>query len=231
MCKISHPFASYSAETKNISKMKFIKPIAILLVAATVAFAGCTEKDEITPITPDMPVTPDTPEEDTVENILNGTSWTCHLENSTYMQGIRMNITYDVFLDFNDSVNGELFHDIYYEIPAYPQYSQGSKYTDSFNYTYYGDSCVLTCSYIDIETGDTSAYGYTLTYDKEAGTLTLDFDNADMLDMMGTDIVVFHPLSYAAKKHGDGRLSEGKIAWDIMPDLLMPSIVLESLSH
>ena len=213
--------------------MKFLPPfiIAILLVAATMAFAGCTEKEAITPIIPDIPGHEDPPAEEQVENILDGTSWTCHMENSTRMQGIPVNITYDAFLDFNDSVNGELFHDFYMEIPGYPQYSQSENYTEPFTYTYYGDSCVLSLSYFDAEENDTVHYSYSLTYDKDANTLTLKMNNADMSAMMGTDIMVFTPLSIPAKNPRTQSREQFHPRWGNIPDMAALTVILESLAR
>ena len=173
------------------------KILATLVVAATFAFAGCEKEDNI------MPIFPDTPEDDTVENIFVGTSWTGRLENTYYYQeqgmNIQMDITYDLFLDFLDSTDAELFHDFYVYVPIYPAASRSENMTETFTYTFTKDSVFLNGNYIDDETGDTVYYSYPLVYDKEANTLTLDFDDPSMLDMMGTTVVVLSPMEVAEK--------------------------------
>lgn len=177
--------------------MKTSKKIfATLVVAATFAFAGC-EKDNITPITPDIP------DDHTVENIFVGTSWTGRLENTYYYQeqgmSIQMDISYDLYLDFLDSANAELFHDLYIYVPAYPAASQSENFTDAFTYTFTEDSVYLNGTYVDSETGDTVDYSYPLVYDKEANTLTIDFDDPDMLEIMGATEMVLSPVENPAK--------------------------------
>ena len=174
-----------------------LKTLATLFVAANFAFAGCEKEDNITPIVPD------TPEDDTVENIFVGTSWMGRLENTYYYQeqgmSIQMDITYDLFLDFLDSTNAELFHDMYIYVPSYPAASQSQNMTESFTYTFTKDSVFLNGNYIDDETGDTLYYSYPLVYDKEANTLTLDFDDPDMLEAMGTTVIVLTPVEDSEK--------------------------------
>ena len=176
---------------------KSINVIATLCVAAIFALTGCEKEDNI------VPIGPDTPEDDTVENIFVGTSWTGRLENTYYYQeqgmNIQMDITYDMFLDFLDSTNAELFHDFYVYFPAYPAASQSENMTEAFTYTFTKDSVFLNGSYVDGETGDTMYYSYPLVYDKEANTLTLDFDDPEMLDMMGTTLMVLSPVEVTEK--------------------------------
>ena len=185
-----------------------LKALATLVVAATFAFAGCEKEDNI------MPIVPDTPEDDTVENIFVGTSWTGRMENTYYYEGIQMDITYDLYLDFLDSTNAELFHDMYVYVPAYPAASQTQNMTETFTYTFTKDSVLLNGSYIDDETGDTLYYSYPLVYDKEANTLTIDFDDPDMLEMMGTTVVVFSPVENPAKTTiPRPQTDNGKTSW------------------
>ena len=184
------------------------KILATLVVAATFAFAGCEKEDNI------MPIVPDTPDDDTVENIFVGTSWTGRMENTYYYEGIQMDITYDLYLDFLDSTNAELFHDMYVYVPAYPAASQTQNMTETFTYTFTKDSVLLNGSYIDDETGDTLYYSYPLVYDKEANTLTIDFDDPDMLEMMGTTVVVLSPVENPAKTTiPRPQTTNGKTSW------------------
>ena len=185
-----------------------LKTLATLVVAATFAFAGCEKEDNI------MPIIPDTPEDDTVENIFVGTSWTGRMENTYYYEGIQMDITYDLYLDFLDSTNAELFHDMYVYVPAYPAASQTQNMTETFTYTFTKDSVLLNGSYIDDETDDTLYYSYPLVYDKEANTLTIDFDDPDMLEMMGTTVVVLSPVENPAKTTiPRPQTNNGKTSW------------------
>ena len=188
-----------------------LKTLATLVVAATFAFAGC-EKDNI------VPIVPDTPEDDTVENIFVGTSWTGRLENTYYFQeqgmNIQMDITYDLFLDFLDSTNAELFHDLYVYVPAYPSASQSQNETEYYTYTFTKDSVYLNGSYVNEETGDTMYYSYPLFYDKEANTLTLDFEDPDMLETMGTTVIVLSPVEVTEKTTiPRPQTSNGKTNW------------------
>ena len=189
-----------------------LKTLATLVVAATLSFAGCT-KEKI------QPIVPDTPEEEPIENVFVGTSWTAHLESTYYQmqQGmnIQMDITYDLSLDFLDSTNAELFHDMYVYVPAYPSASQSQNMTEVFTYTFSKDSVFLNGTYTDSETGETFEYSYPLVYDKEANTLTLDFDDPDMDEVMGTSVVVFTKSEDSAAKTTIPATSstKGKVNW------------------
>ena len=183
-----------------------LKTLATLLVAATFAFAGC-EKDNITPIVPD------TPDEETPVNIYAGTSWTAHLEHTYYYEGfLPMDIDYSLSLDFLDTVKGELFHDVYIDVPDYPAASQSFNETEEFVYTFSDDSVVLNCQYYDAESGDTVDYSYVLVYDTVAKTLTLDFGDPEMAEMIGTTMVVFTQEETSAKSVRP-RTTTGKTNW------------------
>ncbi len=163
------------------------------LVGAALAMTGC-KKEDPTPANTDNPGG-----EETVENVFSGTSWVCHLENSLVQQGIQMNIYYDASLDFLDDVNAEIFQDLYIEVPAYPAASQSINQTDAFTYTFTPDSLFLLATYVDETTGDTIEEVTGAVYDKEAQTITMDFDDADMEQVMGTSVVVFTPRQGSAK--------------------------------
>ena len=186
-----------------------LKTLAIVTVAASLAFAGC-KKEKVEPITPE------TPEVETPVNIYAGTSWIAHMENTYYYQGmLPMNVTYDLSLDFLDSVSGELFHDLVINVPDYPAASQNQNMTEAFTYTFSNDSVILKCHYYDDELGDTAYYSYELVYDTVAKTLTLDFDDPDMEEIMGNTVVVFTqvPVEPAKALIPGAKTAKGKMSW------------------
>ena len=185
------------------------KTLAIVMVVASLAFTGC-KKEKIEPITPE------TPEVETPVNIYAGTSWIAHMENTYYYQGmLPMNVTYDLSLDFLDSVSGELFHDLVINVPDYPAASQNQNMTEAFTYTFSNDSVILKCHYYDDELGDTAYYSYELVYDTVAKTLTLDFDDPDMEEIMGNTVVVFTqvPVEPAKALIPGAKTAKGKMSW------------------
>lgn len=186
-----------------------LKNLAIVTVAASLAFAGC-KKEKV------EPVTPESPEVETPENIYEGTSWIAHMENTYYYEGmLQMDVTYDLSLDFLDSVSGELFHDLVINVPDYPAASQNRNKTEAFTYTFSNDSVILKCHYYDDELGDTASYSYELVYDTVAKTLTLDFDDPDMEEIMGTSVVVFTqvPVEPAKAIIPSAKTAKGKMNW------------------
>lgn len=179
------------------------------MVVASLAFTGC-KKEKIEPITPE------TPEVETPVNIYAGTSWIAHMENTYYYQGmLPMNVTYDLSLDFLDSVSGELFHDLVINVPDYPAASQNQNMTEAFTYTFSNDSVILKCHYYDDELGDTAYYSYQLVYDTVSKTLTLDFDDPDMEEIMGNTVVVFTqvPVEPAKALIPGAKTAKGKMSW------------------
>ncbi|MBR5352182.1 MAG: hypothetical protein IK126_00570 [Bacteroidales bacterium] len=186
-----------------------LKTLAIVTVAASLAFAGC-KKEKIEPLTPE------TPEVETPENNYVGTAWSAHLENTYYYEGmLQMDVTYDLSLDFLDSVSGELFHDLVINVPDYPAASQNQNMTEAFTYTFSNDSVILKCHYYDDELGDTAYYSYELVYDTVAQTLTLDFDDPDMEEIMGTSVMVFTqvPVEPAKAIIPSAKTAKGKMSW------------------
>ena len=87
--------------------------------------------------------------------------------------------------------------------------------TEEFIYSFSNDSVVLNCRYIDEDTGDTLHYSYLLVYDSVDKTLTLDFDDSDMEDMMGTSEVVFTQVSIEPTKAiiPGAKTAKGKVSW------------------
>jgi len=128
---------------------------------------------------------------------------------------LQMDVTYDLSLDFLDSVSGELFHDINIDVPDYPAASENQNMTEAFTYTFSNDSVILKCQYYDNELGDTAYYSYELVYDTVAKTLTLDFDDPDMEEIMGTSVVVFTqvPVEPAKALIPGAKTAKGKMNW------------------
>ncbi|MDO4218307.1 MAG: hypothetical protein Q4D03_09150 [Bacteroidales bacterium] len=174
---------------------KTLKILATLVLASALSLYGCDPEDPITP------------EEETLENVFAGTSWVCHLENTIVQQGIQMNIDYDVSLDFLDTVNVEMFQEVYIDVPAYPSASQSNNQTDAFTYSFTKDSVFLHS--IDTSIDETDA----LAYDKEANTLTIDFNDAEMESIMGTSTVVFTPRQMNSTKISHSRTTDSTLGW------------------
>ena len=82
-------------------------------------------------------------------------------------------------------------------------------------YTFSNDSVILKCHYYDDELGDTAYYSYELVYDTVAKTLTLDFDDPDMEEIMGTSVVVFTqvPVEPAKALIPGAKTAKGKMSW------------------
>ncbi len=192
--------------------------LATIAVAATMLLTGCKKDDYVDPITPE------TPEEETLENVFAGTSWVSHMENSIVEQGIQMNISYDVALDFLDTVNVEMFQDVYVEVPIYPAASQSMNQTDAFTYTFTEDSVFLYDTYVDVLTGHTITDSMGMAYDKEANTLTLDFNDADMESMMGTSSIVFTPREGVKTIHPHPVSDAGKSNWHKLVEKVLDSL-------
>lgn len=198
------------------------KTIATILVASVFALTGCGKEN----IQPFEPVEPDT-----IENIYEGTAWTAHLENTYNYDGVlRMDLTYDVSLDFLDSVSGELFHEFYIDIPSHPSASQYEAISESFTYTFHDDTVILNCVATDDETGEEVEYSYSLRYDKDANTLTLDFDDENMTELMGTSVMVFTKRDLPAKYRGQQPKS-GRPSWKGIPDAALAMIILMSFNR
>lgn len=182
-------------------KKKFKKLVLVAMVAS-LAFVGC-EKNNI------HPVVPGTTDGESVKNHFAGTSWVSHLENSLNSEGIMLDLAYDVQLDFVDSVNAEMLQTATISIPAFPEATQSEHDSVSFVYTFTEDSVYLHGFYV--EDSDTVKVIYGLGYDKEEKTLTLDFADPDMEEIMGTTVVVFVPRDRSDAKSdivGRGSVAE-----------------------
>lgn len=204
-----------------------IKTLATLLVATTLAFVSCKKEENVTPINNDT-----TPTAEQDGNILQGTAWVCHMEN-TYMfeNVIPMNITLDASLDFNDTINGELYQEITLEVPAYPSANQSEDFNQPFTYTFSDNTVRLTCIYEDEEEGEMDTLVYVGIYDKVANTISIDIDDVDMEEIMGSDLMVFTPRTPVAKKSTATTTTDSKPLWNKMGKGVLYQIILSSLSR
>lgn len=175
---------------------KTFKMLVLLVAAATLTFTAC-QKDDPTP--DNNSTNPPSGGGEQTTNIMANTSWESHMENVLSYSGVAMNVTFDASLDFFDEINGEFFQYVNVDVPDFPALSQQIDETLPYTYVYYGDSCVLNFKYFDEEENDTVSFSSTLIYDKTEQTLTMDFDDDDMAQVLGTDIVVFHKRNTGSK--------------------------------
>lgn len=166
-----------------------LKALATLFVAATLTLVACKPEK----------IEPETPGDEKPVNIYAGTTWEAHLQNDYTYQNILMNVSYDLTLDFLDTVNGELFTDIYLYIPQMPSQSQSTNYTEPFRYTFAGDSIVMTCAWFNPDINDSSYYHYVGYYDTAACTITIDLEEPEMEEIMGTCVVTLTKVENPAK--------------------------------
>ena len=160
------------------------KLLAMFLVAAAVTLSGCKDDE---PTQPEQP-----PQQQQNSSELVGTTWEANLENDFTYQGVTMHIDLLAMLDFTELTKCELFMDLNLTVPAIPSYPpQHQSETEEFSYTFDGSNLLLTQSYTNEQTGQTETYSYNAVYDSNAETITLDFDDDEMVAMMGTDIIVF----------------------------------------
>ncbi len=156
----------------------------MFLVAAAVTLSGCKDDE---PTLPEQP-----PQQPQNSSELVGTTWEANLENDFAYQGVTMHIDLLSMLDFTELTKGELFMDINITVPAIPGYPpQHQSETEEFSYTFDGSNLLLTQSYTNEQTGQTTSYDIKTVYDKQAETITVDFDDDEMAAIMGTDIIVF----------------------------------------
>ena len=155
----------------------------MLFVATTVALSSCKETNE--------PAEPQPPQQPQNNPALVNTSWASNIQSDYTYSGVAMHLDLQSTLDFTDLTNGEFFMDITVTVPAMPNYSQSNNETFEFTYTFDGTQLVITGRYTDPETGETMTYDYNAVYDPNAETITLDMDDEEMVEMMGTDILVF----------------------------------------
>lgn len=176
---------------------KSVKFFAFIVMAAALAFSFTSCEDD--PVLPDdqtqqgeNPGTdPDTDTEND-ENIFANTSWVSSLESSFSYQGIPMHIIMDGALDFMDSINGELFYELFVEVPMIPSANQEFNETMYFSYIVNGNIISITYQYEDPETHEVATETSDLVYDPENETITYDMgDDPEMEAIMGTNVMVF----------------------------------------
>lgn len=159
------------------------KLLALFFVATIITLSGC--KEEEPEANQNLPQQPQNNPE------LVGTSWMSNLQSDFTYQGVAMHLDLQSTLDFNDIKNGEWFMDLTVTVPSMPNYSQNQNETFVFTYTFDGTQLVMTQTYVNDETGETETYDYNAVYDPNAQTITLDMDDEEMVEMMGTDVMVF----------------------------------------
>ena len=162
----------------------FYRLIPAIIITMSFAFAAC-EDDPVTPVTPD---------EETIENILAYSDWECVKNNSITYMGIQMDIETIISLNFIDSVSGEMFTDIYIEVPAAPSASQNESQTESFTYKFTGDKCKLHVSYFDTENDVVREYDAEMTYKSNTDQLVYVMNDPEMTFMTGSQTAVFERI-------------------------------------
>lgn len=169
---------------------KTLRLLAMLMIvsALTFSFSSC-EDDPVEPANNEQQGggSHGGEEPDDEDNIFANTSWISSLQNSTVYQGINMNISYDVSLDFNDATSGEIYMIVSAEVPAYPAANQTIDQSWNFNYTVNGNKILLTL----IEDGETSSEPEELIYNPEDQTISWDQNDEDFSQMFGTDFMIF----------------------------------------
>lgn len=159
---------------------KTVKIWVALALAATITLCGCEPEDPIIP------------EKETIENVFADSMWECNLQNSVMEEGVLINVSLAMTLDFCDTVHAIMISDLYYDIPAIPLVE--GEYSESpYTYSFTKDSVFLHEWYVDEETGDTINETTALAYDKEAQTLTWDINDAEVEQILGVSSFVFVP--------------------------------------
>lgn len=103
-----------------------------------------------------------------------------------------MHIIMDGALDFMDSINGELFYELFVEVPMIPSANQEFNETMYFSYIVNGNIISITYQYEDPETHEVATETSDLVYNPENETITYDMgDDPEMEAIMGTNVMVF----------------------------------------
>lgn len=154
------------------------KILAFFMMAATISMVSCKSDDEEKPEPPARDLT--------------GTAWECEMNGTYTQQGITMNIGFLSMIDFIDNQNGELFYNIDVTVPQYPSANQSFDMTEVFTYTMTGNALTLVATGSDPETGEPYTTEYKATYNADDNTIVFDFDDDDMAQILGSDVVIYH---------------------------------------
>lgn len=154
------------------------KILAFFMMAATISMVSCKSDDEEKPEPPARDLT--------------GTAWECEMNGTYTQQGITMNIGFLSMIDFIDNQNGELFYNIDVTVPQYPSANQSFDMTEVFTYTMTGNALTLVATGSDPETGEPYTTEYKATYNADDNTIVFDYDDDQMAEILGSDIVIYH---------------------------------------
>lgn len=154
------------------------KILAFFMMAATISMVSCKSDDEEKPEPPARDLT--------------GTAWECEMNGTYTQQGITMNIGFLSMIDFIDNQNGELFYNIDVTVPQYPSANQSFDMTEVFTYTMTGNALTLVATGSDPETGEPYTTEYKATYNADDNTIVFDYDDDQMAEILGSDVVVYH---------------------------------------
>lgn len=162
-----------------------MKKLFVMLFVATMALMAACEKDDDTA---------QNPPQDRSEMLAN-TSWQSHLQNTYTHSGVDMLLDLNTMLDFVDRTSGSMFMDLNVTVPSLPSYpGQNTNESWDFTYTFDGTNIVMTQSYVDDQTGETESSSDTLIYNASNETITFDVNDQEMVEMFGTDVLVFERI-------------------------------------
>ena len=162
-----------------------MKKLFVMLFVATMALMAACEKDDDTV---------QNPPQDRSEMLAN-TSWQSHLQNTYTYSGVDMLLDLNTMLDFVDRTSGSMFMDLNVTVPSLPSYpGQNTNESWDFTYTFDGTNIVMTQSYVDDQTGETESSSDTLIYNASNETITFDVNDQEMVEMFGTDVLVFERI-------------------------------------
>lgn len=162
-----------------------MKKLFVMLFVATMALMAACEKDDDTV---------QNPPQDRSEMLAN-TSWQSHLQNTYTNSGVDMLLDLNTMLDFVDRTSGSMFMDLNVTVPSLPSYpGQNTNESWDFTYTFDGTNIVMTQSYVDDQTGETESSSDTLIYNASNETITFDVNDQEMVEMFGTDVLVFERI-------------------------------------
>lgn len=162
-----------------------MKKLFVMLFVTTMALMAACEKDDDTV---------QNPPQDRSEMLAN-TSWQSHLQNTYTSSGVDMLLDLNTMLDFVDRTSGSMFMDLNVTVPSLPSYpGQNTNESWDFTYTFDGTNIVMTQSYVDDQTGETESSSDTLIYNASNETITFDMNDQEMVEMFGTDVLVFERI-------------------------------------